>query len=98
MAFNDNTDAGKLKENIGTYSQFVTGSTTMSSGQGTAIAVGLRILQGITGTVRGATGVGEDVICLSHSGNTALLETVAEGGSKGGSSVVDWIAWGIPAA
>ena len=95
MAFNVTSQIGKLMPAVGSFTSFVTGMTTMASGTGTATAIGLTRLDGIVGTVQGATGVGEMVICTATSGNTATLETVGEGGSATGTSVVMWIAWGI---
>lgn len=90
--------SGKLTPAPGSYTVFAVGETTMASGTGTATATGLIRIEGIVGMVQGATGVGEWVICTATSGNTATLETVGEGGSATGTSVVMWIAWGPPAS
>ena len=94
MAFNLSAQTGKIVPAVGSFTNLVYGMTTMSSGTGTATAPGLSVLEGIVGIVQGATGVGEWVICTATSGNTATLETVGEGGSTTGTSVVMWIAWG----
>lgn len=94
MAFNLSTQSPKLDEVVGSFSTFAYGMTTMSSGLGTVTISQFSSIEGITGTVQGATGVGETVICTATSGNTADIETVTEAGSAGGSSVVMWIAWG----
>jgi hypothetical protein len=94
MAFNLSAQAAFVMENIGTYSPMAMGMTTMSSGGGTVTIPGFTVLEGIVGLVQGATGVGETVNCTATSGNTATIETVDESGSKNGSSVVMWIAWG----
>jgi hypothetical protein len=94
MAFNLSTQAATLVPAVGSFTNLAYGMTTMSSGTGTVTVPALRVLEGIVGTVQGATGVGEMVICTATSANTATLETVGEGGSATGSSVVMWIAWG----
>ena len=66
MAFTVSTQAAKLLENVGTYSGFAVGMTTMASGAGTVTVKGFRQLDGIVGCVQGATGVGETVICTSR--------------------------------
>lgn len=94
MAFNKSSQAAKLLEIIGVYGAVAFGMTTMSSGGGTVTVPQFTVLHGIVGIVQGATGVGETVICTATSGNTASLETISEAGSKTGSSVVMWMAWG----
>ena len=79
---------------MGTATGIATGMTTMASGTGTVTVQQFRKLHGIVGTVQGATGVGESVICTATSGNTATIETIAEGGTATGTSVVMWFAWG----
>ena len=79
---------------VGTATAIATGMTTMASGTGTVTVKQFRTLYGIVGTVQGATGVGESVICTATSGNTATIETIAEGGTATGTSVVMWFAWG----
>jgi hypothetical protein len=98
MAFNLSTQVGRLLQAVGQFSGFAVGMVTMSSGAATVTIPGLSIVHGIIGTVQGATGVGETVICTATAGNTASLETIAEGGTATGSSVVMFIAWGIPKA
>lgn len=85
-----------LVKTTGAYTELQVGFTTMASGAGTATATNLSRIDGIVGCVQGATGVGETVICTATSTNTASLETVNESGAAGGTSVVMWIAWGIP--
>lgn len=94
MSFNISTQAAKLNLTVGSYSAIAYGMTTMVSGGGTVTVKDFSVLEGITGTVQGATGVGEIVNCTATSDNTATIETVNESGSKGGTSVVMWIAWG----
>jgi hypothetical protein len=94
MAFNKSTQAAFVMENIGSFSPMAMGMSTMASGGATVTIPGFTVLEGIVGIVQGATGVGEIVNCTATSGNTATIETVDESGSKSGSSVVMWIAWG----
>jgi len=96
MAFNLTSQSARLLTARGETCELVCGMTTMAAGTGTATAVGLSRLDGIVGTVQGATGVGETVICTATSGNTATLETVDESGDAAGTSVVMWLAWGVP--
>lgn len=95
MAFNRSTQASRLEDVVGTVTSIATGMTTMASGTGTVTVKQFRTLLGIVGTVQGATTVGETVICTATSGNTATIETIAEGGTTTGTSVVMWFAWGI---
>ena len=94
MAFNLSTQAAKLIKAVGSFTEFAVGMTTMASGTGTVTVPQFGTLHGIVGCVQGATGVGETVICTATSTNTATLETIGEGGSATGTSVVMWIAWG----
>lgn len=94
MAFNKSTQSAELLQVVGVFGNIAYGMTTMSSGGGTVTVPQFRTLQGIVGTVQGATGVAETVVCTATSGNTATIETVAEDGTKTGSSVVMWMAWG----
>lgn len=94
MAFVKSTQLAKLISTVGIHTELAVGMTTMSSGGGTVTVPQFRKLHGIVGCVQGATGVGETVVCTATSGNTATIETVSEAGSKTGSSVVMWIAWG----
>jgi len=94
MAFNKTTQSAELLQMVGVYGNIAYGMTTMSSGGGTVTVPQFTTLHGIVGTVQGATGVGETVVCTATSGNTATIETVSEAGAKTGSSVVMWMAWG----
>jgi hypothetical protein len=94
MAFNLSTQAAQLVQNVGAFSSLVVGMVTMSSGTATVTVPQFRKLHGIVGIVQGATGVGEMVICTATSSNQATLETVGEGGTATGTSVVMFIAWG----
>lgn len=94
MAFNVTSQAAKLVPAVGSFTNLAYGMTTMASGTGTVTVPSFVALEGIVGSVQGATGVGETVICTATSGNTATLETVGEGGTATGTSVVMWIAWG----
>ena len=94
MAFNKSTQSAELLQIVGVFGNIAYGMTTMSSGGGTVTVPQFRVLHGIVGTVQGATGVGETVVCTATSGNTATIEIVGEAESKTGSSVVMWMAWG----
>jgi hypothetical protein len=96
MAFNRTSQASRLVNALGGKCELEVGMTVMASGTGTVTSRNLKRIDGIVGIVQGATGVGEMVICTATSGNTATLETVGEGGSATGTSVVMWIAWGLP--
>ena len=89
-------------QNIGQYGPFVTGVTLMASGTATVdlSAVFHQVYGAVGSVVNAATGVGETVTTsFSGTGNTSMvLETVAEGGSTTGTSLVGWIAWGVPKA
>lgn len=95
MGFNVTAQTAKLVESVGSFTDMAHGMTVMASGTGTVTVPNFSRLDGIVGTVQGATGVGETVICTATSGNTATLETIAEGGTATGTSVVMWIAWGL---
>jgi hypothetical protein len=94
MAFNQTAQPTRLELVRGVALGIATGMKVMASGTGVVTIPQFRSIDGIVGTVQGATGVGETVICTATSGNTATLETVGEGGSTTGTSVVMWIAWG----
>ena len=94
MAFNKTSFPAELLQIVGVFGNIAFGMVTMSSGGGTVTVPQFTKLHGIVGIVQGATGVGETVICTATSGNTATLETISEAGSKTGSSVVMWMAWG----
>jgi len=96
MAFNLSTQAPKLDEVVGSFGSFAYGMSTMASGTATVTIPQFVIVHGVVGSVQGATGVGETVIFTATSTNTFTVETVAEGGTTTGTSVVMWIAWGIP--
>lgn len=95
MAFNLSTQASQLEEVVGSFGPFAYGMATMASGTATVTVKQMVTVQGVVGAVQGATGVGETVICTATSGNTFTLETIAEGGTATGTSVVMWICWGI---
>lgn len=94
MAFNKTAQAAELLQIVGVFGNVAFGMTTMSAGGGTVMVPQFTNLHGVVGTVQGATGVGETVICTATSGNTATIETISEAGTKTGSSVVMWMAWG----
>jgi len=101
MAFNALTvvsKTGLLTPAIGSFTVFAVGEGTCVDGKVTVTAPGLRTIEGIIGMVQGATTVGETVICEATSTNTADLETIAEGGTTTGTSVIMYIAWGKPNA
>ena|SRR3990167_4446791 len=95
MAFNLSAQSSKLIQAVGSYTEFAVGMVTMASGTATVTIPQMKTIHGIVGCVQGATGVGETVICTATSGNTATLETIAEGGTADGTSVVMYIAWGV---
>ena len=72
------------------------GYEPMVSGKATVTCRHLAIVEHVTGTVQGATGVGETVNVTATSGATFDIETVAEGGTATGTSVVMWTAHGKP--
>lgn len=94
MAFNKSAQAAELLQVVGIFGNIAYGMITMSSGGGVVTVPQFTKLHGIVGIVQGATGVGEMVVCTATDGNTATIETVGEGGTKTGSSVVMWMAWG----
>lgn len=96
MAYNLSTQSPKMEEVVGSFGPFAYGMTTMAAGTGTVTIPQFSRIEGIVGSVQGATGVGETVICTATSTNTATLETIGEGGTATGTSVVMWIAWGQP--
>ena len=98
MAFNVSSQAGRLVKAIGSFTELACGMATMASGPADVTVPSLARVDGVVGCVQGATGVGETVICTATSTNTFTLETIAEGGTATGTSVVMWIAWGIPRA
>jgi hypothetical protein len=88
-----------LLEEVGHYLPIVAGIATMSSGTATvALASKFSVLHGAIGSVVNAsTGVGETVT-FSVSGTNLVIETVGEAGSTTGSSLVMYLAWGVPKA
>ena len=96
MAFNLSTQSPVMEEVVGSFGPFAYGMITMVSGAATVTIPQFSRIEGVVGCVQGATGVGETVICVATSTNTADLETIAEGGTTTGTSVVMWIAWGTP--
>ena len=95
MAFNVTSQSAKLIKAVGSFTELAVGMVTMVSGAGTIdFSPALREVEGAVGMVQGATGVGEDVLATAISGSTVSIETVAEDGNKGGTSVVMVIAWG----
>lgn len=88
-----------LLENTGHYLPFAVGVATMSSGTATvSLASKFHVLYGAVGSiVDAATGVGQTVT-FSVSGTDLVIETVSEGGTTTGSSLVMYIAYGNPKA
>lgn len=95
MAYNLSSQNSVLEEVVGSFGPFAYGMATMASGTATITVKQFVTVYGAVGSVQGATGVGETVIITATSGNTFTLETVAEGGTTTGTSVVMWIAWGV---
>ena len=89
----------KFLEPIGHYAPLVGGVSLMASGTDTVdLSSKFHVLQGAQGNVVDAsTGVGE-FVTFSFTGNVMTIETVSEAGSTTGTSLVSWIAWGIPKA
>lgn len=89
----------KFLEPIGHFPPVVVGVTAMSSGTATVdLSSKFITLQGAVGNIAdAATGVGQ-MVTFSASGNSLVIETVSEGGTTTGSSLVSWMAWGIPKA
>jgi hypothetical protein len=83
----------------GHYMPFVTGVTLMASGTAdVALASKFSVLHGATGSVvNQADGVGETVQ-FAIDGTTLTIATVNEAGAEAGTSLVGWVAWGIPKA
>lgn len=94
MSFNLTSQNPKLVDVVGSFAAIAVGLVAMASGTATVTVPDLREIQGVVGTVQGATGVGETVICTATSGNTFTIETISEAGAKTGTSVVMWFAWG----
>jgi hypothetical protein len=89
-------------ENIGSYGPFATGVTLMASGTATVdlSAVFHQVYGAVGSVVDAATGVGQTVtFSFSGTGNVSMvIETISEAGSLAGTSLVGWIAWGVPKA
>jgi len=98
MGFNVTSQTGRLMKAVGSFTELASGMATMAAGTATVTVPALQRVDGVMGCVQGATGVGEMVICTATSGATFTIETVGEGGSATGTSVVMWVAWGIPRA
>lgn len=98
MAFNKTSMTSRLVNIFGAVAEVEVGMSTMASGTATVKAAHLARVDGVIGMVQGATGVGETVICTATSGNQFTLETINEAGATAGSSVVMWLAWGVPKA
>lgn len=83
----------------GHYIPMVTGVTLMASGTADVeLASKFSVIHGAVGNViNQADGVGETVQ-FSFSGTTLTIATVDESGAEAGTSLVSWIAWGIPKA
>lgn len=94
MAFATTDQNPTLVQVTGTYAPVAVGLVTMSSGKATETINVLHRVDGCVGMVQGATGVGETVIAEDITGNVVKFETVAEGGTTTGTSVVMYIAWG----
>ncbi len=91
--------APQIVETWGHYLPFVNGVSLMASGTKTeSLASKFSVIHGAVGSVvNAASGVGETVT-FSISGTDLVIETVAEGGTTTGTSLVAWIAWGLPKA
>src|SRR3990172_13091477 len=92
----------KAPENLtnwGQYSPFVGGVTLMASGTAdVSLASKFTVLHGAVGNViNQVDGVGETVQ-FSFSGTTLTIATVDEAGDEAGTSLVSWVAWGLPKA
>lgn len=94
--------AAELAQSRGTYGPFAHGVTLMASGTATVNLSALfhEVYGAVGSIVDAATGVGETVtFSFSGTGNTSMvIETVGEGGSTTGTSLVGWIAFGKPKA
>lgn len=91
--------APKFVEPIGHYLPLVKGVALMASGTATVdLSAFFHSVEGAIGSIADAsTGVGE-MVTFSCSGKTLTIETVAEGGTTTGTSLVSWLAWGVPKA
>ena len=98
MAFTVTSQTGRLVKAIGSFTELACGMATMVSGKATVTVPALTRVDGVVGMVQGATGVGEDVLITASATNTFDIETVNEAGDTAGTSVVMWLAWGIPKA
>lgn len=98
MAFNVTSQAGRLAKSIGAYTELAVGMTTASGGDVDFNVPGLSRVDGVTGTVQGATTVSEVFIAVSTSGNNVVGEIMTSGGAVTGSSVLMYFAWGLPNA
>lgn len=94
MSYNVTNQVPRLVENVGVFAPLYVGMVTMTNGQATIVLPQFSVIEGLVGTVQGATGVGETVIVTATAANTATIETVNEAGATAGSSVVMFIAWG----
>lgn len=98
MAFNKTSMTSRLINIFGAVAEAEIGMTAMVSGTATVTCPRLQRVDWVVGCVQGATGVGETVIITATSGNTFTVETINEAGSAAGTSVVMWLAIGIPRA
>ena len=91
--------APEIVTSWGHYMPFVTGVTLMASGTATvALASKFSVIHGAVGSIiDAATGVGQTVT-FSVDGTNLVIESVSEGGTLTGSSLVSWVAFGIPKA
>jgi hypothetical protein len=99
MGFNTSTQAPKLLQGVGAYSGFVVGMATASAG---AIDVTLPMLSqihGVVGNTQAATGVSHNFVVTATSGNNFTGELILTTGEVvTGTSILNYIAWGIPKA
>jgi hypothetical protein len=91
--------APKLVEPIGHYLGMAKGVVVMASGTATVTLGHLfTSLEGAVGNIAdAATGVGQ-MVTFSISGTSLVIETVGEGGSTTGTSLVSYLVWGTPKA
>lgn len=91
--------APEIVTSWGHYLPFVTGVTLMASGTATvALASKFSVIHGAFGSVvNAASGVGETVV-FRVDGTNLEIETISEGGAETGTSLVSWMAFGIPKA
>jgi len=94
MAFTVTSPDPELIKTVGIATNLEAQFVVMASGTAVVTAKFLRVVHGAIGMVQGATGVGETVICTATSANTCTLETIAEGGTATGTSVVMVLMWG----